>query len=231
MTTESKNSPSDRTAQQEWHWLAQQVEHLLLAVEHELRLAGPLGLSELALIKALQSDRWKLIGPVNFARPEQLYPVHFLLFHTLYRLSDELLPDGESIHLSPLRINLFTMDSSARGSQPGPKDALRDFYLDLEQYYLSNIEIGDMMDRFWAGTMQQKPNSESTASAAELLGFESIPPAFATVKHRFRKLVMKVHPDRGGSTEEVQHLNEAFAILKAHYSYLSARPSIGTSRS
>ncbi|MFV8571248.1 DNA-J related domain-containing protein [Marinobacter sp. SBS5] len=218
MTTDHKTHPSGRTASNELNWLTQQVEHLILAVEHELRMAGPLGLSELALIKALQSDRWQLLGPVDFARPEQLYPVHFLLFHTLYRLSDDLLSNGESIHLSPMRIRLFSTSSPGRESLPGPTDALREFYLDLEQYYLSNTEISDMMDRFWAGTIQQKPDSESTASAAELLGFDAIPPTFAPVKRRFRKLVMTAHPDRGGSTEEVQHLNEAFAILKAHYS-------------
>lgn len=199
-------------------WLHKQIEHLIVAAEHELRAAGPSGLTELALIKALQSDRWELIGPIDFSRTEQLYPVHFLLFHALHRLSDELLAGGESIHLSPLQIRLFPTDSVSGTSLPGPKDALREFYMDLEQYYLSNTAISDMMDRFWAGTIVQKPNSASVISAAEVLGFESLPPTFDTAKRRFRQLMMKAHPDRGGSTVEVQHLNEAFAVLKAHYS-------------
>ncbi|MDP4546585.1 MAG: DNA-J related domain-containing protein [Marinobacter sp.] len=217
MTTDQKTRPTNSNASHELNWLTQQVEHLLLAVEHELRVAGPSGLSELALIKALQSDCWQLIGPVDFARPEQLYPVHFLLFHTLYRLSDELLSSGETIQLSPMCIRLFPVHSETGTSLPGPKDALREFYLDLKQYYLSNTDISDMMDRFWAGTIQHKPDSESATAAAELLGFESVPATFDTVKRRFRKLVMQLHPDRGGSTEEVQHLNEAIAVLKAHY--------------
>jgi hypothetical protein len=28
---------------------------------------------------------------------------------------------------------------------------------------------------------------------------------------------MHAHPDRGGKTETIQHLNQAFAVLKAHF--------------
>ncbi|MBZ0333811.1 DNA-J related domain-containing protein [Marinobacter sp. AL4B] len=218
MKTDHTTRPTYKSTPNELNWLHQQVEHLVVAAEHELRAAGPSGLSELALIKTLQSNHWQLIGPVDFGRTEQLYPVHFLLFHTLYRLSDELLPGGESIHLSPLQIRLLPTDSISSTSVPGPTDTLRAFYMDLEQYYLSNSEISDMMDRFWAGTIVQKPNSASVTSAATVLGFESVPSTFDTAKRRFRKLMMKAHPDRGGSTIEVQRLNDAFAVLKAHYS-------------
>ena len=218
MTTDPTARPIDRNTHDEFNLLDQQVEHLMIAAEHELRAAGPSGLSELALIKTLQSERWQVIGSVDFSRTEQLYPVHFLLFHALYRLNDELFPAGEHIQLSPLQIRLCPGSSSGNTSLPGAKDSLREFYMDLEQYYLSNTEIADMMDRFWTGTIVQKPNSASVASAAEVLGFESVPPTFGTAKRRFRKLMMKVHPDRGGSTVQVQHLNDAFAVLKAHYS-------------
>ncbi|WP_372964597.1 DNA-J related domain-containing protein [Marinobacter sp.] len=216
MTT-TPHSPKQADVQQP-HWLEQQIEHLLLAVEHELRAAGPLGLSELELIKALQSDRWGLIGPVNFHQSEQLYPVHFLIFHTLYRLNDQLLPEGESIHLSPIRIRLFAIDRDTNESLPGHTDELRSFYLDIGQYFMSNTEIRNMVDNFWKGTVRQKPDNTSVSSAAQRLGFECPPAQFITVKQQFRKLVMKAHPDRGGSTEEVQSLNESFSILKAYYS-------------
>ena len=210
------HEPTDTGAHHS-RWLEQQVEHLLVAVEHELRSAGPLGLSELALIKALQSDRWGLIGAVDFLNTEQLYPVHFLLFHTLYRLRDQLLPEGESIDLSPIRLCLTRIDDRAPQSLPGHEDELRSFYLDLTQYFMLSSAISDMMDSFWAGSIRQKPDSADTTAAADTLGFDSLPPHFTSVKQRFRKLVMKAHPDRGGSTAEVQNLNEAFAVLKAHY--------------
>ncbi|WP_303289309.1 DNA-J related domain-containing protein [Marinobacter sp. SS5-14b] len=217
MTTPLNNHEPTDTDTHQLRWLEQQVEHLLVAVEHELRSAGPLGLSELALIKALQSDRWGLIGAVDFLNTERLYPVHFLLFHTLYRLRDQLLPGGEGIDLSPMRLTLTRTDDPARQSLPGREDELRAFYLDLTQYFMSGSAISDMMDDFWAGSIRQKPDSVATSSAADTLGFDALPPHFTAVKQRFRKLVMKAHPDRGGSTAEVQNLNEAFAVLKAHY--------------
>lgn len=202
----------------EHHWLHQQVDHLLVAVEHELRAAGPTGLSELALIRALQSDRWALIGPVAFHEPDRLYPVHFLLFHVLYRLRDQIGESGESLQISPgcLRIS-SSVPIPLASSLPGSPDALRAFYLDLSQYFMSEATIRDMMDRFWSGAAARKPDTPSAVNAGKVLGLDPLPVEFSTVKQRFRKLVMRAHPDRGGDTGEVQKLNQAFSLLKAHY--------------
>ena len=50
-----------------------------------------------------------------------------------------------------------------------------------------------------------------------ILGFQAVPSDFPTVKKRFRRAVMNAHPDRGGKTETIQDLNQAFAVLKAHF--------------
>lgn len=199
-------------------WLHQQVDHLLVAVEHELRAAGPAGLSELALIRALQADRWALIGPVAFHEPDRLYPVHFLLFHVLYRLRDQIGESGEYLHISPLCLRISSPDTMPQASSlPDSPDALRAFYLDLSQYFLSETTIREMMDRFWSGPAGRKPAPSSAISAGKVLGLDPLPEEFSTVKQRFRKLVMRAHPDRGGDTGEVQKLNQAFSLLKAHY--------------
>lgn len=215
MNDASTHSPEDDQANH--RWLDQQVQHLLVATEHELRARGPLGLSELDLIRALQSERWQLLGDVNFTEPDQLYPVHFLLFHTLYRLRDQLAETGETLIISPLRLTLLPTARSASETLPGEEDKLRTFYLDLSQYFMSNGDIQSMMDNFWAGLPPERPAPDDAALAAEALGFERLPDAFATVKQGFRRQIMRAHPDRGGSTEEVQKLNEAFSVLKAHY--------------
>ena len=62
--------------------LEQQIQHLLVAVEHEIR-STPAGMNELSLIKALQGQPWELLGDVVFSEPEKLYPVHFLLYFTM----------------------------------------------------------------------------------------------------------------------------------------------------
>ncbi|MEX2474789.1 DNA-J related domain-containing protein [Marinobacter sp.] len=193
-----------------------QIQHLLVAVEHELR-CSPEGLTELALIKRLQNNPWQLIGPVEFAEPAQLYPVHFLLFHTLYRLRDQLAGQGETVSISPLNLQLRACAVVSGVGVAGEVDKLRMFYLDLSQYQLSDDYIREMMDDFWNGHQRQPPLREEASEAAAALGFEQLPEDFSTVKQRFRRAVMDAHPDRGGDTESIQSLNQAFAVLKAHF--------------
>ncbi len=198
--------------------LEQQIQHLLVAVELELRKA-PEGVDELALIKALQRPPWELIGDVRFHEPEHLFPVHFLLFHVLYRLRDQLARDGERLDISPLRIRLRDNPTVAGTDLPDQADPLRAFYLDLSQYRLPEDAIRKMMDDFWAGRYRQPPPQEEVLTAANELGFSELPETFPEVKRRFRRAVMQAHPDRGGDTEAVQNLNHAFSILKAHFQH------------
>jgi hypothetical protein len=209
--------PATTVASSELKWLEQHTEHLLVAVEHELRQAGATGISELELIKALQAEPWALIGSVNYHEPDQLYPVHFLLFHVLYRLRDQLAPGGESLLISPLRLAIATQQTIAGNGLPDEQDKLRAFYLDLSQYHLPEATIHQMMDDFWRGHCRARPDLTAVSDAAATLGFTVLPEHFPPIKQRFRKLVMQAHPDRGGNTEAVQKLNEAFSVLKAHY--------------
>jgi hypothetical protein len=197
--------------------LEQHIDHLQTAVERELRQA-PEGLSELGLIRILQQPPWKLIGDIQFDEPEHLYPVHFLLFHVLYRLRDQLAGTGTTLTISPLGIVLSKDKVVAGQGLPEPEDKLRRFYLDLSQYRLPEESIQRMMDDFWAGRHGVTPALSEALAAAKNLGFSSIPETFQEVKHQFRRAVMRAHPDRGGDTETVQSLNQAFATLKAHFS-------------
>lgn len=174
-------------------------------------------LSELALIRLLQKPPWSLVGDVDFSDPARLYPVHFLLFHVLYRLRDQLAMDGLTLQISPLRIGISRQSVVAGNGLPEREDALRRFYLDLEQYTLSDAHIQTMMDDFWTGREGARVSAPQAQQAAQTLGMNSIPTEFAPVKQRFRRAVMKAHPDRGGDTAEIQALNEAFATLRAYF--------------
>lgn len=196
--------------------LEQQIQHLLVAVEHELRTA-PAGMDELSLIKVLQKPPWELLGDVVFSEPEKLYPVHFLLFHVLYRLRDKLFETGESLRISPLGIRIETQAVVSGEGSPDRVDTLRQFYLDLSQYQLPEEAIQRMMDDFRSGAPGPAPAQSETRKAAKVLGFNAVPADFRAVKQRFRRAVMHAHPDRGGNTETIQYLNQAFAVLKAHF--------------
>jgi len=196
--------------------LDHQIQHLVVAVEHLLRNA-PRGISELALIRALQAPPWELIGDVRFSEPEKLYPVHFLLFHVLYRLRDQLAENGERLEISPLNIRLMRQTVVSGTGLPDQDDGLRRFYLDLGQYRMPEASIHRMMDDFWSGRPTRSPARPELLQAAKMLGFDAIPNDFATVKHRFRRAIMEEHPDRGGDTASVQALNHAFSVLKTHF--------------
>lgn len=196
--------------------LGQQVQHMMIAVEAILR-AHPEGLSELALIKSLQSQPWQLFGKVDFSNPARLYPVHFLTFHVLYRLREELGEAGQQLAISPLLIQLRCHPVVAGQGPPAHTDKLRSFYLDLEQYSLSESSISQMMKDFWSGGTDARPDRCEAFAAAEVIGFDYLPDNLDEVKYRFRRAVMRAHPDRGGNTEEVQVLNEAFSTLRIYF--------------
>ncbi len=189
---------------------------MMVAVEATLR-AHPKGLSELALIKTLQSPPWQLFGKVDFSDPARLYPVHFLTFHVLYRLREELVEAEQQLEISPLLIQLRRNPVVAGQGPPAHTDKLRSFYLDLEQYSLSESSISQMMKDFWSGGTDVRPDRSEAFAAAEVIGFDYLPDNLDEVKYRFRRAVMRAHPDRGGNTEEVQVLNEAFSTLRLYF--------------
>lgn len=193
-----------------------QVQLLSIAIEKVLR-ENPLGITELNLIKALQGPPWELIGHVNYAEPDKLYPVHFLIFHVLYRLRDQLAESAESLSISPLLIQLSTQDVISSTRTLSEVDRLRAFYLDLSKYQLPESSIFQMMDDFWSGRFGRQPARREVNDAADVLGFGRLPSSFDDVKYRFRRAVMQAHPDRGGETEAIQNLNQAFSVLKAHF--------------
>ncbi|WP_417514111.1 DNA-J related domain-containing protein [Marinobacter sp.] len=211
----SRPAPLNESAEM----LEQHIQHLLVAVEHELRMS-PGGIDELNLIKRLQRAPWNLIGDLEFHDPGKLYPVHFLLFHVLYRLRDTVAEAGESLTISPMRIGIDYQNTVSGNGVPDAVDNLRTFYLDISQYELPEASIAQMMDRFWAGHQNSGPTGPEALAAANILGFEAVPDSFSTTKRAFRRAVMQAHPDRGGETEAIQALNEAFAVLKAHFSQM-----------
>ncbi|MEP1216275.1 MAG: DNA-J related domain-containing protein [Marinobacter sp.] len=213
--TAAKAPQTPRTGSQD-NKLNFQIQHLLVATEHILR-QNPAGINELGLIKTLQKAPWELIGAVNFAEPDKLYPVHFLLFHVLYRLRDQLAASGETLTISPLVIRLQKSTVVSGTGVPDQADELRKFYLDLSKYEMPEESINRMMDDFWAGRSGYRPEPVEIREAADTLGFDGIPAGFDEVKHRFRRAVMQAHPDRGGETEAIQDLNQAFSVLKAHF--------------
>ncbi len=194
--------------------LEEHLSRLQEACESILRTT-PEGLSELALIKALQREPWELFGNVEFGDPALLYPVHFQLFHVLYRWRNELVAENqETIEINPLNIRLRALDPSY-GTSPGKEDPLQAFYLDIGNHELPESVINRMLNDFWQGI--SRPDDGELAVACDTLHLDCPPRAMTTAKSQFRKLAMQHHPDRGGDTEKLQQLNHAIGIIRQYF--------------
>ena len=194
--------------------LSMHIERLCAAAEVILR-THPQGVTELEMIKTLQAAPWNLLEPADFSEPAALYPVHFLLFHALYRLRDDLAAQNESLLVRPLEIRIGPVGAAGKESNPDRYDQLRDFYMDLSNYRLPRSVVDRMLDNFWRGI--QQPTDQELDRALSLLELNCLPPDFGVVKKQFRRLAMRHHPDRGGDNRRLQQLNHAIAVVRQHY--------------
>ncbi len=169
--------------------------------------ARPAGLSEYALLTLLRESGH--MPAMQAGDNLALFRSHFLLFHVLYRLRDEW-HAARRWHLviSPLRIALEPWQAGAGGLAEA--DPLRAYYLDLRHLdETGETEVETLLADFW----RRFAGADERAAALAVLGLTD-PVDAATIKQRYRELVMQHHPDRGGDTRRLQELNEAMAWLE-----------------
>lgn len=190
------------------------VERIMDASEALLR-THPEGMSELAMLRALQGEPWRLFDSIDFTSPTALYPVHFLLFHSLYRQRERLAAEhSETIDINALNIRIRPTDS-AEHQHAGQYDALHAFYRDLANHDLAEGTINRMLDDFWQGI--SRPADDELTQACHTLAIDNPPPDLGSARKAFRRLAMRHHPDRGGSNEQLQALNRAMATVRHHF--------------
>ena len=96
--------------------------------------------------------------------------------------------------------------TEAQLSLPNP---LRRYYLDLSHLYQTgSAEVESLLNAFW----QRMAQTDQREEALQVLGLAA-PVDDASIRRRYRELVMRHHPDRGGETARLQLLNAAVATL------------------
>ena len=170
----------------------------------------PDGLSEFELLRALQQQDGNDFGPDLFGDDLAMYRAHFLLFHALYRLRDEL-QQGQKALLDIHVLNIRLLPWQQASEQAiGQADPLREFYLDLDNLEDTSLaDVEAMLGQFWTRYFA----NEKRAQALQVLGLE-LDADNDEVEKRFRALAMQHHPDRGGELDRFQALQEAVAILR-----------------
>lgn len=178
----------------------------ILALQIELEKQAD-GIGEYDLMQALRAQ-----GYFDFlsqpALPHELFQVHFILFHTLYLLSDIFLDKKEYLlNIYTLKIELLPYQEGENALQVDNK--LKAYYLDFNNLEnTSEEDVYNMLASFW-NKFNRFDNRE--AALAEI-GLKD-PVDDKVIKQEYRRLIMQHHPDRGGDTGKLQKLNDAIKSL------------------
>ena len=160
-------------------------------------------------MQKLRQPPHELIPPLSPHDTLGLFQSHFLLFHVLYRLRDQLHQEqGGELDISPLLICL-------REYVPGEAalndvDPLREYYLNLDELNGADAEaVEKLLNGFW-----QRTNAADEKSRALATLQLQEPVTLSEAKAQYRRLVMQHHPDRGGEVTTMHELNHALSILQ-----------------
>lgn len=186
----------------------------------------PEGISEHALLSCLQNQKYIHIEPDGFHDMMKLFRVHFMLFHRLYRLRDQLHADGvASLNIHALCIRLMPYSSycdTCADNAVATEDPLRLYYLNLDHLtYTDQAELDALLNGFWISYRQgtfdggrDGVRDEIRHDALTLLNLDD-QASDQEIKQAWRRLVMQHHPDRGGDEEQIKSLNQAVSVLLA----------------
>lgn len=172
----------------------------------ERLLGHPLGLSEHALLGELRGE-----GGLRELADLELFRVHFLLFHQLYRLRDRLEADGwGTLDIHCLAIRLRPGQGPVGSTLPARADPLAAYYLDRANLEgMTPEHLRGLLDSFWArfGAWTRQDAALATLGLAPGASEEE-------VRARFHALCLEHHPDHGGDAERFREIAAAMESLR-----------------
>lgn len=191
------------------------MSELIAALRQRLNRPG-VEVSEHALIKELVEEG---LLPAGFNDGSlALFQTHFLLFNALYRLQDDLASHQLALEIGLVNIRVREQQvAQSSALDVGRQASLREYYLDWSHFNGATEEsVDELLERFW---QQYGPGQVATSEKAAALASLQLtePVTYAEIKMRYRRLVMREHPDRGGDNARLQDLNDAMAVLARAY--------------
>ena len=190
--------------------LSNTVEDLILAEDFDF-------ISEHQLIKTLQSPPHNLLTSLALKHTHELFQLHFIIFHTLYGLKKKWIKSnvGE-LHISPLKISIIysnepnkSIDNNTANNSLSDIDKLAEYYLNINNLTETSAQdVDQLLLGFWKELYQPTAHNDALA----LLNL-SPPVIYSDIKKQYKRLASKYHPDKGGSTEKIQQINQAMATL------------------
>ncbi|KGK42277.1 hypothetical protein LH51_08525 [Nitrincola sp. A-D6] len=177
----------------------------------DLLQSRPEGISEHELLKTLEQQGHIQLEADGFHDLMKLFHMHFLLFHRLYHLRDELHAKGQwSLNIHTLSIRLLPYQAGQQGLITD--DPLRRYYLDLSHLeYTSEAMLEQMLAGFWS-KLSSPAETCAQQQALEMLELDENA-SDKQIKQAWRRMAMRHHPDRGGDDETIKQINQAVALL------------------
>jgi len=174
----------------------------------------PEGIKEYDLLTLLHAQHGNALKTLMFDNLA-LFQQHFVLFHALYKLNDQLraTQTGQLI-IEALNIQWLPAHTSSAQQLILPhSDPLREYYLDMTHLENTTSEDVDaLLASFWVRV------GDDSEKLSALALFELTEPCDLTmVKKRYRQLLAMHHPDKGGTLAMAQALNDAMGVLKRCY--------------
>ncbi|AWL12351.1 hypothetical protein HMF8227_01881 [Saliniradius amylolyticus] len=173
----------------------------------------PEGIKEYDLINLLKQPEQGVFEPeLDFGDPLVLFQTHFILFHQLYMLRDQLLAEQSG------DLSIHTTHIALKEYQPGQAgitetDRLRAYYLDLSELEKTGVnDVEQLLNGFWQN-MDACLSDEERLTALSELGLDA-DASEQSIKRQYRKLMHQYHPDKhGGSLSKSQSLTAAYRKL------------------
>ncbi|WP_275099735.1 DNA-J related domain-containing protein [Sedimenticola hydrogenitrophicus] len=177
--------------------------------------ASPAGLSELELIKRLQQRDAAFAGKGTAPGADlALFRKHFLVMNALYQLQGLLREEGLALRIDPLLIVLVSGEecNGPGGGELAGGEALRRYYLDWDNLHQTSAsDVAALLQGFWDRYHAVDRQAEALALLG-LAGCEAI--TWASIQRRYRQLITRHHPDKGGEPGRFIEIREAYELLR-----------------
>lgn len=172
-------------------------------------------LTEHELISYLQSPPYELIEKDTFKHSDTLFCTHFLIRHLLYKIQDDWCKQQTaSLHIDTKHIQKLPYTKSNTTHLNVHTGALNQYYLDINELLkIDSTQVEKLLNQFWSKYISY----QQADSSLECLGLNA-GVNLADIEHKYRKLAMQHHPDKGGDGAQFARINQAYKHLKRSFS-------------
>ena len=209
---------------------AREKAELLLDVLSTFKNNFETGISEFELISQLKKPPYQVFNERALDNSVALFTTHFVLFHALYRLREQWRNSqvGE-LDIHTTNIVLKPLTTAVNHSEQGccqaldERDALALYYLNWDNLKnTGEADIDALLNSFWE-RMFAKPPGETKDVISRCHRILNLPPnedvSFSILKAHYRRRLLKVHPDKGGSQKAAQEVINAYQQLLIYYDF------------